>query len=146
MNRLEDLLSEQEQLIYRTRIHRYQMLFSLLIVLYSVVNIWFLVLAIPYMAYAVVNYFYHEYLITNYRVIIKKGLFYIRTEEILINEIDDVIIRRSLSDKIIRGGTIYIFGSAIETKKLQSLGNPTMFRNALYSQLPTSKIGYFEKA
>jgi hypothetical protein len=90
------------------------------------------------------KYYYFEYVITSERVILKKGLFYVRIEDIPIYLIEDVLIRQSLFDKISRGGTVFIFGESIATHKLKNLDRPSTFRSALYSQIPATTMSYYE--
>lgn len=144
MNWLEDELVENEEVVFRTHTHLYQILSTLPVLLLGVINVWLLVPGLALVAYGIIRYFYYEYVITNQRLIIKKGLFYIRSESIPHYKIEEVLIRRSFFDTMIKGGTIFIFGSGIKTQKLNKIGAPKTFRSALYSQLPTSNIGYYE--
>lgn len=146
MGRFYEKLNDSEEIIFRTHEHLYKIISSLPILLCGLFSIWFLLVGIGHLGYALIRYFYYEYLVTNQRFIIKKGFFYIRLESIPHYKIEEVLIRQSFFDKIIGGGTIFIFGSSIKTKKLNKIGSPKTFRSALYSQLPASNLGYFEHA
>ncbi len=143
LNWLQIELNDGEELLFKTQPHKYMFAVPILMIVIGIFNIYFLVAGLVSLAFTVGKYFYYEYVITNERVILKTGLFYIRTENIPIYLIEDVLIRKSLFDKIIRGGTLFIFGETISTYKLKSLDRPATFRSALYSQIPASTVSYY---
>lgn len=108
MDWLKNILNQNETVIYQTRSHRYIFISPLFIMLCGFLHLWFLFIGLFNLVFFTCRYFYYEYIITDCRIIIKKGLFYIRTEEIMLDDSDEVIIRRSWSEKFIRGGSIYI--------------------------------------
>lgn len=146
MGQLSEKLNDSEEIIFRTHTHLYKIISSLPILLFGWFSIFFLYVGLAYLTYATIRHFYYEYIITNQRLIIKKGFYYLRIESIPHYKIEEVLIRQSFFDKIIGGGTIFIFGPSIKTRKLDKIGKPKTFRSALYSQLPTSNLGYFEQA
>lgn len=146
LNWLEHTLWEDEEVIFHTRTHKYKFAGPPLLIIFGVFNIYLLAAGLVYLAFTVGSYYYYEYVITSERVILKKGLFYISIEDIPIHLIEDVLIRQSIFDKTIRGGTLFIFGEAISTYKLKSLDRPATFRSALYSQIPASTVSYYDGA
>lgn len=146
MGRFYEKLNDSEEIIFRTHTHLYKIISSLPILFFGWFSIFFLYVGLAYLTYATIRHFYYEYVITNQRLIIKKGFYYLRLESIPHYKIEEVLIRQSFFDKIIGGGTIFIFGSSIKTRKLNKIGKPKTFRSALYSQLPASNLGYFEHA
>lgn len=77
-----------------------------------------------------IQYFTDEYVITNKRVIIKKGWLRIRTVEMGLNKIETVNVRQSLLGRIIGYGSITIVGSGGTKETSHYIKNPIEFRKA----------------
>ncbi len=71
-----------------------------------------------------------EYIITNWRVIIKKGWLNVRTIEISLNKIETVNVRQSLLGRILGYGEITIVGSGGTQETSHFIKNPVEFRMA----------------
>ncbi len=96
MSWLEDELVENEEVVFRTHTHLYQVLSSVPVLLCGLIDLWLLIPGLALLAYGIIRYFYYEYVITDRRLIIKKGLFYVRSESIPHYNIEEVLIRRSI--------------------------------------------------
>ena len=145
MEWFEKYIDPGEEVIFRTRPHYSLLLLPCALLLFCFLSLWFLLLTIPSIAYGIGQYLYYDYVITNHRVIIKKGLFYVRTVDIWLDEIDDVLMRKSGWDNITGSGSIFIFSTGTAIQKLHRLAKAATFRDALYSQLPASSISYYEE-
>ena len=71
-----------------------------------------------------------EYVITNKRVIIKKGWLRIRTVEMSLNKIETVNVKQSLIGRIIGYGSITIVGSGGTKETSHYIKKPIEFRKA----------------
>ena len=81
----------------------------------------------------------HEFVVTDRRLIEKKGLYYIRLQEWPFDKIDDIICTQALGDRLWQKGSIIIMGMSIRKVKLRNVGQPHELKNAVYSQLPTKQ-------
>ena len=144
MNWLDEYLQDDEEVIFRTRTQRLWFLVPAAMTGLAWVRLFFLFAGIAAGIVLAARYCYYEYVITDRRVMIKKGLFKAHIADIPIALIEDVLIRRSYFDKFIGGGTVVIFGKEIATRKLSGLHKPATFRDALYSLITASTLSYYE--
>ena len=88
-------------------------------------------------------YMYREYVLTNQRLLVVSGYYYLRNESIPIDKIEHVTLNQSLLHKWLGIGTLTLFGIGIRTKKINGLQNAKDFRDAIHSQLPVDPEPYF---
>ena len=133
----DENIDPQEEIIFSTRKHWSVFLMPISLVPMMVVSVWVLILAIGFLIYSSYSYFSHHFVVTNKRVILKQGIYYIRLQNLPLDKIDDIIFTQSLSDNIWRKGTVILMGMAIPKVRLKDIGNPKTLHDAIYSQLPT---------
>jgi membrane protein YdbS with pleckstrin-like domain len=108
----------------------------------SIINIWLIILAIYLFIIIPITwlyYFYyikisHEYVITDKRIIIKRGWLNIKTITISYNRMTDAVIKQDLIDRIIRIGTLSIStaGSDGYEVKLSHIEKPNSLKKILF--------------
>jgi uncharacterized membrane protein YdbT with pleckstrin-like domain len=140
MRWLETKLFAGEKIIFRCRAHKSLFLlpFTLLVIAYVNEFLFFLFIGIAILLFDILKYFYKEFIITNQRVIVKKGFFHKHISEIAIENISEVIIYQSFSEKLFRTGRVTIFGESITNSTFKGISRARDFRNAIYSQLPVA--------
>ena len=143
----DKILHDGEELIIRSQPHRASAFvpFAAFLILFTMgiygVAFWFcMILALA----GAFKSFYFEYVLTNKRVIIKYGFFYIRYREIPIEKIDNIICWQNPKDKLFGTGLITLFGTGIRQTKFRRIANAMQFKHAIYSQLSTEPEHYFE--
>lgn len=136
MSWLENELRENEELVFHCRSHKIKLISPLLLIVLGVVDSMFFYIGIGVFIFYAAGYYSLQYVITNQRIIVKRGFFYIRTDNIPVTSVDDIRVYQTLWDKILGSGTVLVFGQAISTAKFKMLNKPIEFRNAAYSQLP----------
>ena len=73
----------------------------------------------------------NKYIVTNFRVIIKMGIFYIHFYERKISEIKNVKIEQSFLGRIFSYGKILIEDNNQNIKVINFITNPITFKNAI---------------
>ncbi|HEX6981491.1 MAG TPA: PH domain-containing protein [Balneolaceae bacterium] len=140
MSWLETKLFAGEKIIFRCRTHKsiFLLPFSLLFIAYVNEFSPFLFIGITILLFDILKYFYREFIVTNKRVIIKKGFFHKHISDIAIESISEVTIYQSFSEKFFRTGRVTIFGESITNSTFKDISRAKDFRNAVYSQLPVT--------
>lgn len=133
---MENKLREDEEFIFQSRSHLIKLISSIPLIALGFVNPIFFYIGGGVFIFYAAGYYSLQYVITNQRIIVKRGFFYIRIEEIPLTSIDDLKVYQNLSDRIFGSGTVMVFGKGISTAKFRMLDKPKRFRNAAYSQLP----------
>lgn len=77
-----------------------------------------------------IQHYTDEYVITNKRVIIKKGIFTLYTLEINLQKIETVNVYQSIFGRIMGFGCITIIGTGGTKKQFHYLKSPIAFRKA----------------
>lgn len=140
MEWLNNELNENESYVFQTRAHKSIFLLPpLLILIGFVLNKIFLYAGIGVLIFCLIKYYGLQYVITDERIIVKKGIFDTRIESISVNDIYDVIIHQTIADKVFGSGSVTIFSESRPKEKFKALSKPYDFRHALYSQLPTKQ-------
>jgi membrane protein YdbS with pleckstrin-like domain len=102
---------------------------------------------VPYtLIWIVIGYFkwtYREYILTNERLAIVSGYYYLRTESIPIDKIEHVTLRQFWSNKWLDTGIVTIFGIGIRTKRIKGLKDAGKLKDAIHSQLSVDPKPYF---
>lgn len=148
MTKSKNLLESDERLVFKTRTHKWVFLAPVSFVILTLIVLPDFLLAFLFFAIlffiGILQYNYSEYLITNKRFIKKTGFFYIRTEEIPVDKINNVTFWQGWSDRVLGTGIVTLFGMAISTKRIKGLARAKDFRDAIHSQLPVEPDNYFD--
>ena len=140
MEWLNNELDKNESYVFQTRAHKSIFLLAPLLILIGIIlNKIYLYIGIAVLIFCLIKYYGLQYVITDKRMIIKKGFFDIQIKSISVNEICDVIIHQTIADKVFGSGSITIFIESRPKEKFKALSRPYDFRHALYSQLPTKQ-------
>jgi len=132
-------LYPSETVIFSTRPHWSIFFGPAGIIFLSFFQWWFIVVALAILPYNLFIFYSHEFVVTNQRLIEKKGLYYIRLKDWSFDKIDDIICTQALSDRLWRKGSVIVMGMSIRKAKLRNVGKPHELTNAVYSQLPTKQ-------
>jgi uncharacterized membrane protein YdbT with pleckstrin-like domain len=148
MTESKHILEPDEQVVFKTRTHKWVFLAPVSFVIITLLVLPDFVLAFLFFGIlfftGILQYNYSEYLITNKRFIKKSGFFYIRTEEIPVEKINNVTFWQGWSDRVLGTGIVTLFGMGISTKRIKGLARAKDFRNALHSQLSVEPENYFD--
>ena len=124
---LKRTLGEDEELVYRARFHWTYHLLSWL---------WLLVLGVLVVGIVVwlqrsIRAWTTEMGVTSRRVVLKRGLFAISTEELSLSTVEEVNVRQSTWGGILGYGTITVSGTGEGCIEFPIVGDPVGFRAAL---------------
>ena len=133
-------LTYGEEIVYVTRHHWSMLLTPLSLLFLLFVSLWLIIPVIFYLGYQTFLFLSNQFIVTDRRVILKKGLYYIRTEEWPIEKIEEVIYTQSLGDFWWENGTVILLGIAMSKTRFANIWHPQHFRNAIYSQLPADNL------
>ncbi|MDZ7716523.1 MAG: PH domain-containing protein [Balneolaceae bacterium] len=132
---LQTKLRAGEELIHSTRLHSYFFYPPILFLLLGLDFWWFLIPGALMMGYYLYQFFSNHFVITNQRVMFKKGLFYIRVKEFDLEDITDINSIQNYADRLFGSGSILLIGKTFPTEKISNISKPDVFRDALRSQL-----------
>jgi uncharacterized membrane protein YdbT with pleckstrin-like domain len=146
MSYIKKSLVADEKIIYFTRSHIIVFypaiiwIFLALLIALTFSQSSFLVLAILFIAsgYFVkecVDYYSSEYVVTNKRVLMKKGFFRTQSVEISLDRIESIYIERNIIGRALNFGTIIISGIGGTKNPLFYIPNPLEFRKQLETEL-----------
>jgi len=138
MNGLQKKIHAGEEILFSTRVHWSRFLLPLSLALLGIFYVWMIIPAILLMSYHLFIFYSHQFVVTNSRLIEKRGFYYIRINEWPFQKIDDVIFIQSLGDRLWDSGSIILMGTAIPKTKLTTIWHPKQLRDAIYSQLPAT--------
>ncbi|MDZ7758194.1 PH domain-containing protein [Rhodohalobacter sp.] len=93
--------------------------------------------------FGLIKWTYTEYILTNKRLVVVSGYFYLRAESIPIDKIEHVTVYQTLTDKWWNKGILTLFGIGIQKKRIKGLKNAEDFRDAVHSQLSVDPEPYF---
>lgn len=92
-------------------------------------------LAAPFLIRSLLDYKFSEFILTENRLAIKKGIINNNVYEILIPKIEAVNISQNLIGKIFNYGTISVIGSGGSVRSFNNIDNPYEFRKAIQAQI-----------
>jgi uncharacterized membrane protein YdbT with pleckstrin-like domain len=145
MSYVDRNLLQGEEVIYRARLHL--VIFALPagiaalgLILAVVVASWtvasvFLVLAIVVAFPRYIRFVSSEFAVTNRRVIVKVGLVYRRTLELVLAKVETVGVEQSIMGRVLNYGTIVVTGTGGTKEPFKDIANPLEFRRKVQSQL-----------
>ncbi len=103
--------------------------------LYQLIPLILLILAIIVGIPAYVKYISTSFIITNKRVLLKKGLLTRRTGEILLPRIESVSIFQGILGRVFNYGDLMVSGTGGSTDIFQDLPQPFYLRNTIQEQI-----------
>ncbi|MGM0745490.1 MAG: PH domain-containing protein, partial [Bacteroidota bacterium] len=146
--------NEREEILFRSNFHPSMfyggVVFAIYIVATTVaagtsnaMTFFFVPVSLIWIAMGYFKWTYREYILTNERLAIVSGYYYLRTESIPVDKIEHVTLRQYWSNKWLDTGIVTIFGIGIRTKRMKGLKNAENFRDAIHSQLSVDPEPYF---
>jgi uncharacterized membrane protein YdbT with pleckstrin-like domain len=145
MSYVDRNLLQGEEVIYRARLHLVifalpASIAALGLILAVVVASWivafvFLVLAIVVAFPRYIRFVSSEFAVTNRRVIVKVGLVYRRTLELVLAKVETVGVEQSIMGRVLNYGTIVVTGTGGTKEPFRDIANPLEFRRRVQSQL-----------
>lgn len=136
MEWIDKKLDPDEQVIFLTRPHWSIFFRSFSASVISLFYWWLMFPAIALLLYDLVIFLSHQYVVTNRRLIMKMGFYYIRIKDWPLHKIENVIYTKTVTDRLGGTGSVILMGIAIPKSYLRRVDNPQKLRNAIYSQLP----------
>ena len=145
MSYVDRNLLQGEEVVYRAKLHF--VIFALPagvavlgLVLAVVVASWivaavFLVLAIVVAFPRYIRFVSSEFAVTNKRVIVKLGLVYRQTLELVLSKVETIGVEQSIMGRILNYGTIVVTGTGGTKEPFKDIANPLEFRRRVQSQL-----------
>jgi len=145
MSYVDRNLLQGEEVVYRAKLHL--VVFALPagiavfgLVLAAVVASWtaaivFVVLAIVVAFPRYIRFVSSEFAVTNKRVIVKLGLVYRRTLELVLSKVETIGVEQSIMGRVFNYGTIVVTGTGGTKEPFKDIANPLEFRRRVQSQL-----------
>jgi uncharacterized membrane protein YdbT with pleckstrin-like domain len=138
-------LLEGERVVYRTRLHWKLFVPPLLFALIVAAPLawlayagawsafaWIPVAVVPlWLLAAFVQRQTSEFVVTNKRVLMKVGVFAVRSIELLLSKVEAIAVRQSLAGRVLGYGDIVLTGSGCTKEPFGSIQSPLAFRNAV---------------
>ena len=153
MSYVDKHLLENEKVVYRARVHRVIFLpplaLAFLGILLSfliyyqlnsgkaaeIVGAVFLILVILLAVPRYIRYVTSEFAVTNKRVIVKVGLFYRDTLELVLAKVETIGVEQTILGRILNYGTIIVTGTGGTKEPFKDIAKPLEFRQHVQSQL-----------
>jgi uncharacterized membrane protein YdbT with pleckstrin-like domain len=76
-----------------------------------------------------------ESVVTNKKIIHKRGLMKVDETEIPLNHIEGVKVKQTAFDRLIKRGNILVTGIGMEQMEMKKIADPAMFRNQAYTAI-----------
>jgi uncharacterized membrane protein YdbT with pleckstrin-like domain len=134
-----------ENVVYRARIHPVILLLPGLvavlgIVLAILVKSWVVLAVLLVLAFIValpryVRMATSEFAVTNKRVVVKVGLVYRQTLELVLTKVETIGVEQSITGRLFNYGTIVVTGTGGTREPFKDIANPLEFRRQVQSQL-----------
>ena len=144
MGYIEDNLTSNEKVIFKTRLHWIVLIKPILwiivaIILFSaplaefgtVLGVISVILALYFGLSGIANYFTSEFGVTDQRVMIKTGYLHTKTIETLLTKIEAIEVTQTLFGKGFGYGSILITGSGGSKSKFHHIDSPLEFRQRI---------------
>ena len=137
-------LLEGEEIVYRARLHRVIFLLPVAVAAAGLILAWWvaswivaavaaavtLVIAFP----RFIRYTTSEFAVTNRRVIVKVGLIYRKTLELVLAKVETVGVDQTIPGRLFNYGTIIITGTGGTREPFRDIARPLEFRKHVQSQ------------
>jgi uncharacterized membrane protein YdbT with pleckstrin-like domain len=145
MSYVDSNLLPDEHVLYRTRLHWRlfvaPLLFAIAVsaALAGIALFWTwspfawipLGIAILWLLAALVKRQTSEFVVTNKRVLMKVGVFTVRSIDLLLNKIEAITVHQSFTGRLLGYGDIVLTGSGGTNEPFASIQSPLEFRNAV---------------
>lgn len=155
MSYIKRNLMENEEIIFETKLHwlifinpLMLMCLTLSFILFFQINVfdiqkylfnglnqYIYIFTIFYTFMVTIDFFFTEIAVTNKRVYIKKGIFYINTTEMFFKKIESIELLQNLIDSLINRGHISLVGTGDSRLDIYSISNPKQFKNEILKLL-----------
>ena len=153
MGYVDKHLLDGERVVYRARLHRIIFLPPLALALLGLivaVLIWvylknsqaagiaglaFLIVALLVACPRFIRYTSSEFAVTNKRVIVKVGLVYRQTLELVLTKLETIGVEQTILGRLLNYGTIIVTGTGGTKEPFKDIANPLYFREQVQSQL-----------
>jgi uncharacterized membrane protein YdbT with pleckstrin-like domain len=150
-------LLEGERVVYRARLHRIIFLpplalavlgaiAAILIDIYLknqnaaiITGVVFLIVALVVAFPRFFRYATSEFAVTNKRVIVKVGLIYRQTLELVLTKVETIGVEQTILGRVFDFGTIIITGTGGTKEPFKDIASPLQFREQVQSQLAQAK-------
>lgn len=133
---LQPKLRAGEEVIHSTRLHTYYLYLPIVLIIVGLIDLfWFLIPGVLLMGYYLYQFISNHFVITNQRVMFKRGLFYFRIKEFELENITDISCTQNFADRLFHSGSILLIGKNFPTEKIPNVSKPNVFRDAVRSQL-----------
>jgi uncharacterized membrane protein YdbT with pleckstrin-like domain len=86
-----------------------------------------------------------EFVVTNKRVLMKTGVFTVRSIELLLSKVEAIAVHQSLAGRMLGYGDIVLTGSGGTKEPFSSIQSPLAFRNAVQAA-SDARVGVPEDA
>jgi uncharacterized membrane protein YdbT with pleckstrin-like domain len=158
MSYVDSNLLEGERVMYRTRLHWRlfvpPILFALIV---SIPLAWIayaetwnvfawipLAIALLWFLAALIRRQTSEFVVTNKRVLMKVGVFTVRSIELLLAKVEAIAVHQSLTGRVLGYGDIVLTGSGGTKEPFSTIQSPLAFRNAVQAA-SDARIGHVEE-
>ncbi len=153
MGYVDKHLLEGERVVYRARLHRIIFvpplalavvgaIVAILIDVYlanpqvaAIVAVAVAVVALLYAIPRLIRYASSEFAVTNKRVIVKVGLVYRQTLELVLTKVETIGVEQTIFGRLLNYGTIIVTGTGGTKEPFKDIANPLYFREQVQSQL-----------
>lgn len=153
MGYVDKHLLEGERVVYRAKLHKIifvpplalavlGLLAAILLKIYMendlaawIVGAAFLLVAILVAIPRLIRYATSEFAVTNKRVIVKVGLIYRRTLELVLTKVETIGVEQTIMGRIFDFGTIVVTGTGGTKEPFKDIAGPLRFREQVQSQL-----------
>lgn len=145
MSYVDANLLEGERVLYRTRLHwklfvpplLFALIVSIPVAWIALSGTWTafawipVALAMLWLVAALVQRQTSEFVVTNKRVLMKVGVFTVRSIELLLAKVEAIVVHQSLAGRVLGYGDIVLTGSGGTQEPFSSIQSPLAFRNAV---------------
>ena len=159
MSYVDSNLLDGERVMYRTRLHwkvfippvAFALVVSIPLAWIALAGTWTvfawipLALALLWLLAAVVKRQTSEFVVTNKRVLMKIGVFTVRSIELLLSKVEAITVHQSLTGRVLGYGDIVLTGSGGTVEPFSAIQSPLAFRNAVQAA-SDARIGPAEQA
>jgi uncharacterized membrane protein YdbT with pleckstrin-like domain len=153
MGYVDKHLLEGERVVYRAKLHKIifmpplalavlGLIAAILINIYVenrqaawIVGAAFLLVALLIAFPRFIRYATSEFAVTNKRVIVKIGLIYRQTLELVLTKVETIRVDQSIMGRIFDFGTIVVTGTGGTKEPFKDIASPLQFREQVQSQL-----------
>lgn len=159
MSYVDSNLLEGERVMYRTRLHWKlflpPILFALIVAIplgwIAYAGTWNVFAWIPlgiallWLIAAFIRRQTSEFVVTNKRVLMKIGVFTVRSIELLLSKVEAIAVHQSLTGRVLGYGDIVLTGSGGTKEPFSTIQSPLAFRNAVQAA-SDARIGHLDQA